>query len=275
MGHTTIDLTKMTPDAVKSDVLSTLAASPLTIFPMLGAVGLMAFWFIFNASWVFTVLGGVAFVFGATYFCINFFLRFDVHRNKYFSKLREENERDARRALREIEDFLEEHDFNQGADQVTKLQNKMAGFERVLKKRFEEGEMAYARYHKVAEQVFITAIDNLQNVVVQLEAIDNIDTAYIQRRYEELEAICDEKDGLTDAQMAESATLAERFELVEKHETAVEGLLAMNETAMTELDKFASTVSTAKTEGRDVEQELQRAMDTLGKLSDEARKNWG
>ena len=75
--------------------------------------------------------------------------------------------------------------------------------------------------------------------------------------------------------MAESATLAERFELVEKHETAVEGLLAMNETAMTELDKFASTVSTAKTEGRDVEQELQRAMDTLGKLSDEARKNWG
>ncbi len=275
MAHTTIDLSKMTPDAVKSDVLNTLMYNPLTFFPMLGAVGLVFFWWLFQASWIFTVLGAMAFLFGAAYFCVNFFMRFDVYRNKYFSKLREENEREARRALRDIEDFLGERDFTQGADQVSKLENKMAGFEKVLNRRFQVGEMAHARYHKVAEQVFITAIDNLQNIVVQLEAVDNIDVDYIQRRYEELEVIAEENDGLSDSQMKEGATLTERFELVEKHESAVEGLLALNEQAMTELDKFSSTVSTAKTEGRDVEAELQARMASLVKLSEEATKNWG
>lgn len=271
----TIDLTKMTPEAVKSNVLSGLLTSPLTVWPMFGAGAVFAYWFIFEAAWFFMLIGGFSFFFGIAYFLFNFFLRYDVLSNKYFSKLREENEQEARETLQAIQHYLDNYDYGQGAEQVEKLQRKMESFEEVLKSRFEEGEMAFARYHKVAEQVFLNAIDNLQNMVVQLKAVQSIDIDYIRRRWEELERITDENDGLDDSQWQESETLKERYELWEKHDKAVDDLLTLNEKAMTELDKFASRVATAKTDGRDVEADLEHAMENLTKLSDEAEKHWG
>ena len=271
----TIDLTKMTPEAVKSNVLSATATNPLTIFPMFLAMGIVAYWFIFKATIILTFIGGAVFLFGIAYFLVNYFGRYDHHANVYFSKLREENEREAKRALKQVQRFLNDRGFEQGSEQVTKLQEKMASFEAVLEKRFETGEMAYARYHQVAEQVFNNAINNLQDVVVNLEAVESIDPRYIQKRWEELEEIALDNDGLDDKQFEESESLKERFELREKHVKAAEDLLTLNEKAMTELDKFASKLAGAKTSGFDVEAELERSMKTLNKIGEEAEQHWG
>ena len=73
MAKAVIDLSKMTPEAVKSQVLNKTAFSPLTIYPMFGAIGLFAFWVIFSASWIFTLFGGLCFVGGAGYFAQYFY----------------------------------------------------------------------------------------------------------------------------------------------------------------------------------------------------------
>ncbi len=150
----------------------------------------------------------------------------------------------------------------------------MRGFIEVLDAKFEEGEMAYARYLGVAEQVQMRALENLEQVVVELKAIGNIDPEYIAERRNELELVRDKNDGLDDRQLEESESLKTRMELYDRHVKNAEDLLSLNEKAMTELDRLASKLATAKTSGDDVEAELARALERLEALGDEAEKNW-
>ena len=71
-----IDLSKMTPEVVKSAVLKTTLTSPTTIFPMLGSIPLLAFWAIFDAGLLFVGLSALSLVGGASMFGINYFGRY-------------------------------------------------------------------------------------------------------------------------------------------------------------------------------------------------------
>lgn len=274
MAKHVIDLSKMTPDAIKSHVLNKTVTSPLTIYPMFGAIAVGAYWFIFNAAWFFTLIGGISFVVGLGYFAMNYFGRYDFHRNAYFVTLRAETEREAKAKLKMISKYLADRDFEQGSAQVVKLQEKMQGFKDVLEAKFEEGEMAYVRYLSVAESAQMKALETLEQVVVELKVIDNIDLDYIDARWDDLEALNDANDGLTDRQMEESESLEERRKLYDGHVQTAEDLLSLNEKAMTEIDKLSSKLATAKTSGDDVEDGLQQALDRLNDLGAETDKHW-
>lgn len=270
MGKNVIDLTKMTPEAIKSNVLNTTITNPMTIYPMCGGALTLAFWFIFEATWIFTLIGGLAVSVGVGLFLYNYFGRFYYYQTNYFAGLRRDNERIAKKKLRVVQQYLGERGWAQGAAQVDKLQVKMESFERVLDKKFETGEMAHARYHGIAEQVYMNALETLEQVVIHLEAIDSIDPDYIEGRIEELE----QKTG-TPSEIQERDSLIERYELRQSGLERAEILLAQNEKAMTGLDVIASDIATAKTDGKDVEMELASAIKKLNDLGEEAKKYWG
>lgn len=270
MSKTLIDLTKMTPEAIKSNVLNTTITNPMSIYPICGGMLLLAFWFIFDATWIFTLIGAITVCGGIGMFLYNYFGRFHYYQANYFAALRKDNERVAKKKLRVVQQYLGERGWDQGADQVDKLQTKMESFERVLDRKFEPGEMAHARYHGIAEQVYMNALETLEQVVIQLEAIDSIDPNYIEGRIEELE----QKTG-TPSEIEERDSLIERYELRQSGLERAEVLLAQNEKAMTGLDVVASDIATAKTDGKDVEMELASAIKKLNDLGEEAKKYWG
>lgn len=274
MAKNVISLEKMTPEAIQSYVLNQTAMNPLTIYPMFVALGLTAFWFIFNATWFFLLGGGLALVVGFSNFALNYFVRFDVHRSTYFKQLRADTEREAKSKLNKVSAYLSSRDFEQGSAQVEKLQDKMRGFKEVLAAKFDEGEMAFVRYLSVAEQAEMKALENLEQVVIELTAIDNIDTDYILNRQNELDVIKNKKGGWSDRQAEESESLGERILLHKDHTKRAEDLLSLNEKAMTEIDKLGSKLARAKTSGDDVEDGLQQALDRLNDLGEEAEKNW-
>jgi len=270
MSKNVIDLTKMTPEAIKSNVLNATVTNPMTIYPMCGGMLLLAFWFIFDATWIFTLIGAIAVCGGIGLFCYNYFARFHYYQANYFAGLRRDNEKVAKKKLRVVQEYLGERGWDQGASQVDKLQVKMESFERVLNKKFEVGEMAHARYHGIAEQVYLNALETLEQVVIELEAIDSIDPEYLEGRIEELE----HKDG-TPSEIMERDSLIERYELRQSGLERAEILLAQNEKAMTGLDVVASDIATAKTDGKDIELELDSAIKKLNELGKEAQKHWG
>ena len=270
-----IDLSRMTPDAVKAEVRSATLSNPLTIFPLAGGALLLAFWGIFDAGMIIMGAGIAGALFGGSMFPINFYLRFDSFRTKYFAELRAENERIAKAKLEDIEAFLDERNFEQGARQVTKIQDSMASFERVLERKFEPHEFARARYHGVAEQVQINTLINLEQVVTMLEATDSIDPDYIQNRIEELgEATDGDMDKLNDSQKTELKALEDRWELRENSFENIERLLAKNEMALTELEKIATSIATTHI-GGNAEEELASAIESLNGLGTEAQETWG
>ena len=271
-----IDLSRMTPDAVNSEVLKKTITHPLTIFPFLGGMLFLAFWGIFDASLIFMGLGVGSAVFGGSMFPINRYARYESFRKAYFKELREENERIAQEKLKNIIAFLDERNFDQAARQVDKIQESMKSFERVLNRKFEPYEFAYARYHGIAEQVTNLTLANLEQIVTMLEAIDSIDPDYIENRIKEIgkKSKGDEKN-LTASQKEELATLEERWNIREKSFEDIDALLLKNEKALTELEKIATNIATSNVTGVSTEAELTTAMNSLNSLGEEARKNWG
>lgn len=270
-----IDLSQMTPEVVKSAVLKNILTSPTTIFPMLGSVPLLAFWAIFDAGVLFVVVSGLCLVGGASMFALNYFGRYAAFSSKYFLQLRAENEAKSKKKLEDVEAFLDERDFEQGARQVKKLQKSMESFEKVLDRKFEPHEFARARYHGVAEQVMLNALGNLEQIVTVLIAIDAIDPDYIQNRIDELGEIAHENDGLNDSQMEESEALKARWELREDQFKIIDHLLSQNEKAMTELGKIATNIATSNVAGNSAEAELDSAIESLNDLGKSAKEHWG
>ena len=271
-----IDLSRMTQDAVKSEVLRATMSNPMTILPLAGGVMLLAAWGIFDASIYFMGSGIVGAVLGASMFPINFYGRFDSFRTKYFRELREENEKIAQEKLDDVIDFLDERNFEQGARQVDKIQESMKSFERVLNRKFEPYEFAHARYHGLAEQVMNNTLMNLEQVVTTLEAIDSIDPDYIENRIGEIgEAAGGKEENMSTAQKDEITTLEERWNIREKGFENIDRLLSMNEKALTELEKIATSIATSNVTGNSAEAELLSAIDSLNSLGEEAQETWG
>lgn len=270
-----IDLSDMTKDAIDVAVLKMAATSPLTIFPILGSLLLVAFWVIFEATLAVGIIGvGIA-ILGIVNIVLSTTARKQSLTNVYFKKLRAASEEKARQELAEIIEFLAERNFEQGSLQVSKLDGSMKSFEKVLNRKFEPHEFAHARYHRVAEQVFLGALENLREIVTTIEAIDSIDPDYIQGRMGELERVCNDNDGLTDTQYEEVETLKERWQIREDGFAKIDGLLLLNEKAMTELEKIASNIASTKTTGEDVEAELAKNIKKLNDLGREAQETWG
>lgn len=269
----TIDLSSMTPDAINNAVVKMLAKSPFTVFPLLVAILLAAFWVIFSAVlWIVVAALGIA-VIGVVNFAVGLTVKKQEWVAKYFKILRQENEEKAKKELEEIVSFLDKRNFEQGSLQVTRLENSMKSFERVLKRKFEPGEMTYAQYHRVAEQTYLAALQNLREIVTTIEAIDSIDPDYIQGRMGELERVCSTNDGLDDVQMQEVNTLKERWQLREDGLDKIDRLLTLNETAMTELEKIASTIANTNVAGNN-EDELSSFIERLNNLGQQAKDNW-
>ena len=151
----------------------------------------------------------------------------------------------------------------------------MRSFENVLERKFEPHEFARARYHTVAEQVMLNALENLEQIVVRLVATDSIDPDYIQDRIDDLEKIAHAEDGLNNDQWAEKETLEERWGLRESHFKGIEVLLIKNEQAMTELEKIASNLAVARVDGKNIEASLSESIESLNSLGKEAQEHWG
>ena len=107
-----------------------------------------------------------------------------------------------------------------------------------------------------------------------MKGIGNIKPEYIEARWKELKIVHKANDGLDDRQIEESETLKTRMDIYDQHVKNSEDLLSLNEKAMTELDKLASKLATAKTSGDDVEAELARALDRIEALGKEAEEHW-
>jgi hypothetical protein len=271
-----IDLSRMTQDTVKSVVLTKTITHPLTIIPVAGGAILIAAWAIIDAGLTVMVTGIAVSIFGLSMFPFNRFVRFDAFKAAYFKELRKENDETSKKKLNDIIEFLDDRNFDQGAEQVDKIQDAMKSFERVLNRKFEPHEFAHARYHGVAEQVRNNALLNLEQVVTLLDSVDSIDPDYITRRIEEIGAAADGKEeNMTPAQKNDIIALEERWNLREDAFTRIDELLSMNERALTELGKIAQSIATASTSGTNVEAELTSAIDTLNDLGKDAQKHWG
>ncbi len=157
---------------------------------------------------------------------------------------------------------------SQGTEQLALLGMKLETVREVLKQRLSSGELTFARYIGVAEQVYLNAIDNLREVYVALTAVSTIDAQYIDTRLAKLRG--DQKAG--QAQDREVEALEERKKLLEEQLEKVTNLIVDNEAMMTALDNTATKLADAKINGGHATMDAETAMSELVRLAVIAKK---
>jgi hypothetical protein len=134
---------------------------------------------------------------------------------------------------------LDALDDTQPAEQLAALQQKQQSLVKVLERRLDAGELTYSRYLATSQQVYNSALHNLNEVAVAYESISSIDENYIERRLTEL--VTDNSDGASSDR--ERATLEQRRDLRQTQRRKIAQLLAQNESALTALNRTATALA--------------------------------
>ena len=153
----------------------------------------------------------------------------------------------------------------QGVHQLNMLQQKLDSLADVLRQRLDSGELTFGRYLRTAEQVFLSAIDNLHDIAVSRTSIGGINRDYIEERLRGLGG-----EG-SDDERRQGDTLRERLGLLERQEKRIAELFASNEAAMTALDNTAAALADTRMGRRHASMDADAAMSELEQLASRVR----
>lgn len=131
---------------------------------------------------------------------------------------------------------------DQGVAQLRMLREKYDNLAEILRAKLNAGELTYSRYVAMAQQVFLSSVDSLNETAISLKSISKIDPEYARARLRDLK-----KNPSDEAGKDERDALTKRLSLYDEQNARVAGLLGQNETALTVLDKTAAAIAQAKT----------------------------
>ena len=253
--------------AVKKAVVRNTVEHPVVLYPTvlsaLGAFSMLLFGL--NPLLVSLAAGGFGIAFLS--WLINYGIRRDTFANAYVKKLYEQMEEQRQSRIRHLKEALVDVSSKEGKSQFIRLSEKFSIFETILGKKLNPNELTYGRYLGMAEQVYLGAVDNLQQVATTLKAVEVIDAGYIRKRLEELK----NRDLSTAEIKSEMNTLNERLMLFDKQHKKVQTLLSQNEEAMTKIDVTIAAITDMRTEDDTATIDIETAMNELQRLANRAQ----
>ncbi len=187
---------------------------------------------------------------------------------KFYYKIPEKAKKEDLERQRDLEADLSELQYPQGIEQLRMLRQKLDNLTEVLKRRLNAGELTFGRYLLAAQQVYLSAVDNIHDVAVVLRSVSTIDQAHIDDRLSELRKLTEP----TEEQIKEVASLEQRNSLLDQQMTKVADLMSQNESAMTVLDKTAAAFAETKTGTGRAALEIEEAVKALETLAKRAHK---
>ena len=229
---------------------------------VLGIAGMLilepSLWFIGSA-----ISGGVL-ALGA--WGVNYGLRQHHFARLHVERLMHEVEKRRASKMKEIGKVLSDAELKEGVHQFERLNEKFRTFQGILDKKLDRSELSYGRYLGIAEQVYLSALDNLGIISNLLKSAASIDEGYTLKRLDEI------KGRESVGQSREAGALAARLELLQKQTDRIAELFSKNEEAMTQMDIAIAAIAEMRTEDRQASMDMESAMLELNRLVKNAEK---
>lgn len=257
-------------ESINKAVVKTGLTHWLTIYPPAIGIPLGVAGLLFNSPAVIAAGFGALFVsLGSA--VVHIFFRNDVIAGRYIDRLNKKLKAYEATILETLEKDLQnlttvkgaELLADQGAEQFKKIRLKYQNVKELLEQKFDSGEMTYGRFAGSAEQVYLSALDNLKQVASTLKSASSIDLSYIEKKLKELS----KKTSQSDADKKEMGALQKRLSLWEEQVNRVDELLSMNEEAMTRMEEVSSAISALNTGSKFASTDLETAMEQLQELA--------
>ncbi|NVJ58991.1 MAG: hypothetical protein HWE27_01310 [Gammaproteobacteria bacterium] len=245
--------------AIKKKVIEETAKAPETVFPgTLVGIGAMSVIFFGLSLLTGSILGLGILAYGLGWAYKYFIGRGELEK-KYLEQVRERIHQASIEKLNQLKSGLKDLNGDHVSEQLNLLQSKFDSFSDILKQRFQEGEMTYLRYRGIAEQVYLSALDNIEDIYIALKSISTIDEARIKASIEQ---------NRTEGNLEKIEALTRRLELLEEQKQRISRLSTDNEKALTEIDKVSVKLAMTRTQKGQAETDLDYAMDELARIAD-------
>jgi hypothetical protein len=252
--------------AVSRAVLKATAQRPYVLYPaaigILGGAAALAL----GPSLAFVIPAVLGAVVGAGGWALDYALRRERYANDYLHAMQEVLESRRAEAVAALERDLAEVGSEEGAGQLERLEEKYRTFETLLARKLQREEITFGRYLGIAEQVFLSALDNLGRIVDTRRSIQAIDHRYVEHRMKELRRGPD-----SAARREEIASLEARLSLREEQLEKVATWLARNESAMTTIDLTMGSIAEMDTTRGHASMDMESAMQELSRLAGRAQ----
>jgi hypothetical protein len=252
--------------AIRKAISGRILQTPIFLYPSaLGILGLLAVGVIgVSPLLVGAASGGLAV--GALGLAWQFSFRRDQLTRDYLNQLHESINSRRQLMLQGLSTRMEELHFDQGLGQLEQLQAKFTNFVGILNQALPPEEITYGRYLGIAEQVYLSSLDNLEQAVGALTSIRTINPAQLRNRIEAIHA-----DGVVTAtESVEQDSLNQRQQLFDRQLERVATLVAQNEQAMTKLDFTAAAMADLRTAKGQASMDMESAMTELQRLIEKA-----
>jgi hypothetical protein len=197
---------------------------------------------------------------------VNFLFRRDYFASRYLESAHQSLVAYRAALLDNLEQDLGEHKSREGLAQLERFGEKLKAFEEVLDDKLGRKELTHARFLGIAEQVYLSGMDNLRQVALAKKGAGTVDEAYIRGRIKSL----GDSEAMSPARKQELASLRQQLELAAKQQASVESLLAQNEQALAQLDLALAAVTDMKTGSSQSSVSMETAMSDLQQIASRA-----
>ena len=250
--------------AVDRAVLAASLQHPLVVYPaaagVLGGIGaalIAASPAVVTAA---IVGGGVALV----SFGVNSVFRRQFFATRYLESAHKAVVAYREAVLEELVRDLREQKAHEALAQLDRFGEKIKAFEDVLDDKLDRSEITFGRFMGIAEQVYLSGIDNLRQVAVAKKSMARAaDEQYMRRRLEQLQ----KGSPRTDAQATELEGLKKQLEVRHQNAAKAEKCLAENEQALAQLDVALAAVGEMKTGASHSSVGMETAMNDLQQIA--------
>ncbi len=196
----------------------------------------------------------------------NFTVRKEQITNDYVQSLHQQLSESREKSLSDLKQKLQQAKSEQGLDQLNRLQEKFQLLEQILSEKLNPGEISFNRYLGIAEQVFLSVIDNLSEVTTRISSIQAIDIDLINSKMLQM----DRQTDLDEHQRLEMESYSKRQGIYNEQQKSIKRLLAQNESAMTVIDETTAALSGITTRKGMSTLDLETAMQELSNLASRA-----
>lgn len=145
---------------------------------------------------------------------------------------------------------------SKGVEQLDLIERKMDTLRTVLLERLDAGEITFHRYLSTAEQVYLSGLDNLNEIKIAGTARRAIDSAYLARSA---------NDATTEA---EQAAIAERAGHAITLDEKIDTLTTQNEQIMSALDATTAAMAHTQMNAGEATVNAETAMAELARLAE-------
>lgn len=227
-------------------------------------LGAIVFGVLFSFSYELFLTILFIFGFGCAAFIFNVFFKGDKIKKKYTELLLKLLEEQTEQKLKNLENNLLSFKQTHGAKQLEQFRQKFEILVDILKYKFDVSQLTYNRYYSIAREVYLSGIDNLNDLVIALKTLDSIDLEYINDRLKSLK----DKDPENMAIKKEVEALNRSLNSFKQQEQKVYNLIAENETALTQMDEATIAISEiSKSKDKEAGIDMENSMKALAELA--------